>query len=415
MNFFKLIISFFIVIVICQSNLFSQNVGINTDGSAPDNSAMLDIKSTTKGLLIPRMTLAERDNIQNPAEGLFIFQTNNSPGLYYFYNTEWHKFDDYWTPSGSNLMYSSGKVGISSNESSSYIIAPLNVEGGIKYSGSQDVVSPGILFYDPTANGVFKYYDNNSNAQVLGTGTIDYTGSIWTQPGDVVGEFDVIIQGSLAVGFDAVNNENFGATTILLKENNLRIEFEDTSTGTFPSNDWQLTANDQISGGGNYFAIEDLTGAKVPFKVTAGARTNSVFVSSTGNVGFGTSSPVLNLHIISSNTPAIRLDQNNSGGWGTYIWDVAGNEANFFVRDVTDGSKLPFRIFPGAPTSSLTIRNGGNVGIGTATPARKLHIMGAMRLEPSDAPADPTEGDLYYDQTTKKLRFYDGTVWHDLF
>ena len=55
--------------------MYSQNVGISVDGSDPDSSAMLDIKSTTGGLLIPRMTTAQRDSISNPAQSLLIFNT----------------------------------------------------------------------------------------------------------------------------------------------------------------------------------------------------------------------------------------------------------------------------------------------------------------------------------------------------
>jgi trimeric autotransporter adhesin len=62
--------------------LFAQ-VAINTDGSQPDPSAMLDVKSTAKGLLLPRMTLAQRNAIMSPANGLMIYQTDNSPGFYY--------------------------------------------------------------------------------------------------------------------------------------------------------------------------------------------------------------------------------------------------------------------------------------------------------------------------------------------
>ncbi len=185
---------------------------------------------------------------------------------------------------------------------------------------------------------------------------------------------DLIVQGSTCVGFDCVNNESFGFDTIRLKENNTRIKFEDTSVGTFPTNDWQLTANDSASGGANKFSIEDITGSKVPFTVTAGAATNSIFVDSTGRVGLRTSTPVLDLHINTRNTPAIRLEQNNSGGFTAQTWDVAGNEANFFVRDVTGGSRLPFRIRPGAPTSSIDISTDGDVGIGTASPSEKLHV-----------------------------------------
>jgi hypothetical protein len=193
-------------------------------------------------------------------------------------------------------------------------------------------------------------------------------------PEDQVIPDDLIVQGSTCVGFDCVNNESFGFDTIRLKENNLRIKFEDTSTGSFPSNDWQLTANDSASGGANKFSIEDITGAKVPFTVTAGAATNSILVDSTGRVGFRTATPVLDLHVATSNTPAMRLEQNNSGGFTAQTWDIAGNEANFFIRDVTGGSRLSFRIRPGAPTSSLDIAADGKVGIGTGSPQRRLDV-----------------------------------------
>jgi uncharacterized protein (TIGR02145 family) len=54
-------------------NSFAQGVGINTDGSAADNSSIIDVKSVNKGLLIPRMTTSERDGIPSPALSLLIF------------------------------------------------------------------------------------------------------------------------------------------------------------------------------------------------------------------------------------------------------------------------------------------------------------------------------------------------------
>lgn len=195
------------------------------------------------------------------------------------------------------------------------------------------------------------------------------------RPVDQVIPDDLIVQGSACIGLDCVNNESFGFDTIRLKENNTRIKFDDTSTSAgFPANDWQLTANDSASGGSSKFSIEDITGSKVPFTVTAGAATNSIFVDSTGRVGLRTSTPVLDLHVNTSNTPAIRLEQNSSGGFTAQTWDIAGNEANFFVRDVTSGSRLPFRIRPGAPTSSIDISADGDVGVGTASPNQKLHV-----------------------------------------
>jgi hypothetical protein len=97
-------------------------------------------------------------------------------------------------------------------------------------------------------------------------------------------------------------------------------------------------------------------------------------LSSGGNLGLGTATPVLDLHINTTDTPAIRLEQNNSGGFTAQTWDIAGNEANFFVRDVTSGSRLPFRIRPGAPTSSIDIAANGNVGVGTASPNARIDL-----------------------------------------
>jgi len=61
----------------------AQNVGINSTGTTPDASAMLDISSSTKGLLAPRMLAAERSAISLPATGLLVYQTDGTPGYYY--------------------------------------------------------------------------------------------------------------------------------------------------------------------------------------------------------------------------------------------------------------------------------------------------------------------------------------------
>ena len=219
-------------------------------------------------------------------------------------------------------------------------------------------------------------------------------------PTDQVFADDLIVQGSICVGFDCVNNESFGFDTIRLKENNTRIKFEDTSVGTFPSTDWQLTANDSASGGANQFSLEDVTGAKVPFKVVAGAPTNSLLVNSNGNVGFGTSTPVLDQHTLNGNTPALRLEQDGSSGFSPQTWDVAGNEANFFVRDVTSGSKLPFRIQPGADTNTVYLSNTSRVGIGTNSPEAKLHVFGNAIIEGS---LEVRDGSFFSAKAMKEL------------
>ncbi len=64
-----------------------QNVGIGTN--TPDPSALLHLESTSKGLLIPRMTQAQRNAISSPATGLIIYQTDNNPGFYYYNGASW--------------------------------------------------------------------------------------------------------------------------------------------------------------------------------------------------------------------------------------------------------------------------------------------------------------------------------------
>jgi len=81
----------FLSILAFQAN--AQNVSINTDGADPDPSAMLDIKADTMGILIPRITKANRP--VSPATSLLIYQTDNGPGFYYFDGTSWQKIENF--------------------------------------------------------------------------------------------------------------------------------------------------------------------------------------------------------------------------------------------------------------------------------------------------------------------------------
>src|SRR5215213_6095700 len=133
---------------------------------------------------------------------------------------------------------------------------------------------------------------------------------------------DLIVQGSICAGLDCVNNENFGFDTIRVKENNTRIQFDDTSTSAgFATNNWQIRANDQGSGAASFLGILDQgatgnseTGTLV-FAVEAGASANSIRVGSNSKVGFRTATPSLDVHANTNDTPAIRLEQNNTGGF----------------------------------------------------------------------------------------------------
>jgi len=180
---------------------------------------------------------------------------------------------------------------------------------------------------------------------------------------------DLVVTGSLCVGLDCANNESFGFDTLRLKENNLRIKFQDTSgSSSFPTRDWQITINDSLNGGENYFAIEDIDAGTIPFKILANAPNHSLYLTSSGNIGLGTTTPLVGLQLTKSNSPAFRLEQTQAAGFAAQSWDIGGNEGNFFVRDVTNGGTLPFRISTGAPNASLYIATDGDIGFETTTP-----------------------------------------------
>ena len=69
-------------------------VGINSDNSAPDPSAILDVKSSDKGFLPPRMTTTQMNGIVAPIAGLLVYNTSVN-ALYWFDGTDWQRFNEF--------------------------------------------------------------------------------------------------------------------------------------------------------------------------------------------------------------------------------------------------------------------------------------------------------------------------------
>jgi hypothetical protein len=84
--------------------LFSQGIGINSSGTAPHPSAMLDVESTSKGFVLPRMTTAQRDSILNPVVGLQIFNLTTYC-FEAFYGANWQRIHCGCAQAPSQLMY----------------------------------------------------------------------------------------------------------------------------------------------------------------------------------------------------------------------------------------------------------------------------------------------------------------------
>lgn len=165
----KKIITLLLTVISLQA-IAQQNIGIGTN--APNASAMLDITSTTKGLLIPRMTLAQRNAITTPATGLMVYQTDNTAGFYYYNGSAW--------------------AGISSGGGGSFTLPYYSLYAGsstamqIDLAGSTnnvgfktDVFNSGATGFLSTARG------NNSTAAVFTTTTSAAT-ALRTDDGNVL-------------------------------------------------------------------------------------------------------------------------------------------------------------------------------------------------------------------------------------
>ncbi len=115
-----------IVIIMVSSFSFSQ-VGIGT--TTPDASSMLDITSTASGILIPRMTAAQKTAIPTPATGLLIYQTDATAGFYYFNGTAWVPFGSSgWALTG-NAGTTPGTNFVGTTDTQDMVVKSNNVEG----------------------------------------------------------------------------------------------------------------------------------------------------------------------------------------------------------------------------------------------------------------------------------------------
>jgi hypothetical protein len=125
----------FLLLLMVVSFSVNAQVGINTDNSAPNGSAMLDVKSSNRGMLVPRMTIAERNAIASPANGLLVYCTDNN----HFYTNKgtpvspnWVMISSQWISNGSNITFSGGNVGIGLTNPG----FPIDITGDVNFSGT---------------------------------------------------------------------------------------------------------------------------------------------------------------------------------------------------------------------------------------------------------------------------------------
>ncbi len=101
-------------------------VAINTDGSAPDESAILDVESTTKGMLMPRMSQTQIMYIENPANGLTVFNTDAN--RFYFYDGTTGKWKEIAIASGTITPWTCGDALEDNRDSKSYTTVEIGTQ-----------------------------------------------------------------------------------------------------------------------------------------------------------------------------------------------------------------------------------------------------------------------------------------------
>lgn len=256
-----------IALIIVSGNLFSQTMVVTDDPSytSGNSSSVLDIKSTTKGFLAPRMLASERLMILTPANGLLVYQTDGINGFYYYNVNAWILIAagttaSQWSTAGSDIYYNGGNVGIGTSTFDAVNPEKLVVDAGVTTSVNAIYAKGSIDSYLQT------------NIRNLSNGAVASSDVVATADnGDELTNFiDMGINGSGYVT-DPGNTLEIGA-----------------------ANDCYLLST------GNDFILSNNNVNKSMIFLTGGTKSANerLRISPTGKIGIGTGAPTARLHIL---------------------------------------------------------------------------------------------------------------------
>ena len=371
-----------------------QNVGIGT--SAPDSSAMLHVESTDKGMLIPRMTTAERNAITVPATGLLVYDTETG-SFWYYEDNVWNEIaiPRLQTDSGTDDT----TISIPDNDPTGIISTitlsdPGTISASTQFEVCLDITHPFAADLDITLespNGTV--IDLSSDNGAFG---INYTGTCFT-----TAAANSIIGGSAPFTGNWLPEQPFST---FIGENiaggwKLKV-IDDADIDEGQLNNWSISIS-KISGpnmladgdGDTRVMVEALPDEDM-IRMFAGGDTRMV-ITSNGNVGIGTDDPDVPLHLEAPNPRFQFVDKDHpsdettaasiisaygsdgvSGSATGRLWYLGSNSFSSF--DAIFGNQTPTGklLFATAGTPKMAINPNGNVGIGTSTPSWNLDIVG---------------------------------------
>ena len=211
----------YLFVVLCFStNLFSQSFAINTDGSIANTSALLDIKSTAKGILIPRLSKTEKNSIATPAIGLLIFQNApDSIGFQYYDGAKW-----LWILGSNNIDTLAWKTNGNANATSKFIGTtdnqPLRFKINNKWAGQIDSASRNVSLglNSGSSSGIANISIGNASLKTVNIGLNNIAIGDSALPSNFIGSKNIGI-GSNALYKISNANSTIGIGTATLGNN----------------------------------------------------------------------------------------------------------------------------------------------------------------------------------------------------
>ena len=388
----KKIFIILLAVISCKC-IQAQSVGIGT--TTPNASAQLDIVSplNNKGLLIPRMTSAQRLAIASPiAPGLMVYETTTNS--FWFYNgSVWNQIGtggaSPWTISGNNIYNSNtGNVGIgTSSPTSKFHIAGNNmlINGTNPiFQLQQAGVSTGFLQLSGDDMRMGTNSGNTAGAMVIrmnGTDRIfiDSIGQVGI--GRSVPTYDLDINGN-----QRIQSTSTVTKSVLSLYANPFLGIDPTGTGS----SFISFFNFNSIGGGNYnytskYKLEFEGGSSERLKMYHASYPDQFVLDKDGDVGINTGFPSEKLHVVGDmllqdGNPILKIKMTGTAATTKSVIEFNGSSANLGNIAYTNGSL----VLSGSDTTvagnivpDLVIKS-GNTGLGTATPTEKLHLIGNM-------------------------------------